>query len=105
VQAVALKSALVHFLNGGEAKPTLTPPRPSVRGVQGRPTLVQNVETLATLGLIARYGADWLRSSGTADEPGPTLATISGAVRLPGVLEVPLGVPISELIERCGGLT
>jgi NADH:ubiquinone oxidoreductase subunit F (NADH-binding) len=97
------ESALVHWLNGGEAKPTATPPRPFERGVGGRPTLVQNVETLANLGLIARYGPDWFRTEGTIDEPGTVLATVSGAVGRPGIVEVPLGLPVAEVIAGCGG--
>ena len=77
------ESALVHWLNGGPAMPTLTPPRPSERGVDGRPTLLQNVETLAHVGLIARYGADWFCRLGTDAEPGSMLVTIGGAVRGP----------------------
>jgi NADH:ubiquinone oxidoreductase subunit F (NADH-binding) len=99
------ESALVNFLNGGEAKPTFTPPRPFQRGVDGRPTLVQNVETLANLGLIARYGAAWFREAGTPDEPGTALASVGGAVRRPGVVEVELGTPLRQIVERCGGLT
>jgi NADH:ubiquinone oxidoreductase subunit F (NADH-binding) len=99
------ESALVHWLNGGEAKPTVTPPRPFERGVDGRPTLVQNVETLANLALVARYGPDWFRRAGTAAEPGTVLATVSGVVAQAGVVEVPLGLPLPELFARCGGLS
>ncbi len=60
------ESALVHWLNGGEAKPTATPPRPFERGVDRRPTLIDNVETLAHLALIGRYGASWFRQAGLA---------------------------------------
>ncbi len=99
------ESALVQWLNGGDAKPTFTPPRPFERGVRGRPTLVQNVETLASLGLIARYGGDWFRERGTRDEPGTALVTMRGAVARAGVVEVELGTPLDRIVERCGGLT
>jgi NADH:ubiquinone oxidoreductase subunit F (NADH-binding) len=97
------ESALVQRLNGGDAKPTVD--RPFVRGFRGRPTLVQNVETLANIGLIARYGADWFRERGTADEPGTVLVTVLGAVRKPAVAEVDLGTPIRDVLQRFGGLT
>jgi NADH:ubiquinone oxidoreductase subunit F (NADH-binding) len=99
------ETALVHWLNGGEAKPTFAPPRPFERGVGGRPTLVQNVETLANLALIARRGPEWFRSLGTDAEPGSVLLTVRGAVRRPGVVEVALGTPLRSVVSRCGGLT
>lgn len=97
------ESALVNFLSTGTAKPTTKPPRPAERGVHRRPTLVDNVETLAHLGLIARYGADWFRSIGTTESPGSTLVTVGGAVRAPGVYEVALGMPIGAVLDLAGG--
>jgi NADH:ubiquinone oxidoreductase subunit F (NADH-binding) len=99
------ETALVNAVAGGPPRPTATPPRPFERGVYGRPTLVQNVETLAQLGLIARHGAAWFREVGTHDEPGTALVTLSGAVQQPGVYEVPLGTPLRDLVAEAGGET
>jgi NADH:ubiquinone oxidoreductase subunit F (NADH-binding) len=99
------ESALVHWLNGGPAMPTLTPPRPSERGVDGRPTLLQNVETMAHIGLIARHGADWFCRLGTDAEPGSMLVTVGGAVRAPGVHEIEIGTTIREVLALGGGPT
>ena len=99
------ESALVHWLNGGPAKPTFVPPRPFQRGVGGRPTLVQNVETLAHMALIARYGDEWFRTIGSTSEPGSALVTVRGAVVHPGVLEIGLGTPMATVIEAAGGVT
>jgi NADH:ubiquinone oxidoreductase subunit F (NADH-binding) len=98
------ESALVHFLNGGEAKPTTVPPRPFERGVRGRPTLVQNVETLAHIALIARHGDEWFRALGSADEPGSALFSVSGAVGHVGVYEAALGTPLSALLNDAGAV-
>jgi NADH:ubiquinone oxidoreductase subunit F (NADH-binding) len=97
------ESALVNYLNSGRATPTFVPPRPFERGLDGRPTLIQNVETLAHLALIARHGADWFRDLGAPDDPGSTLVTLCGAVAAPGVYEVPSGVSLGELVEHAGG--
>jgi NADH:ubiquinone oxidoreductase subunit F (NADH-binding) len=97
------ETALVSFLNGGSPIPTFIPPRPSDRGVHKRPTLVQNVETLAHIALIARYGADWFRELGTAQATGSALVTVSGAIRRPGVYEIALGTPIGDLVRGADG--
>jgi NADH:ubiquinone oxidoreductase subunit F (NADH-binding) len=96
------ESALVHFLDAGDARPT-TGPRPFRRGVGGRPTLVDNAETLAHLALIARFGAAWFREVGTPDRPGTYLVTVGGAVRDPGVYEVAGGTPMDVVLSEAGG--
>jgi NADH:ubiquinone oxidoreductase subunit F (NADH-binding) len=99
------QSAIVQFLNGGSALPTFSPPRTHERGVDGRPTLVNNVETLAHLGLIARFGDQWFRSAGTSAAPGTMLVTVSGAVARPGVYEIELGTPLGAVLMETGGPT
>ncbi len=97
------ESALVHLLNGGPALPTFVPPRPFQKGVRGRPTLVNNVETLAHIALIARYGPGWFRAVGTPAAPGSALVTVAGAVQRPGVTEIALGTELHEVLGAAGG--
>ncbi len=99
------ESALVSHLNGGPGLPTLTPPMPFERGVKQRPTLVNNVETLAHVALIARNGSAWFRELGAPGEPGSTLVTLSGAVAYPGVYEIEHGTSLTDLLEAAGGQT
>ncbi len=94
--------SLVHLLDGGQATPTAGP-RPFERGVRGRPTLVDNVETLAHLALIARSGAAWFRAIGTPEMPGSMLITVSGGVARPGIYEIPVGAPLTDLLRTAGG--
>ena len=93
-------SAAVDQLNGGPGgRPYFTADRPvHDRGVDGQPTLVQNVETLAHVALIARFGAGWFRHQGTSDSPGTALATVCGISR-PRVTELALGTPVRDVVE------
>ncbi|MHB8611259.1 MAG: NADH-ubiquinone oxidoreductase-F iron-sulfur binding region domain-containing protein [Candidatus Dormibacteraceae bacterium] len=97
------ETAAVHRVNGGEAKPTSIPPRPFQRGVKGRPTLVQNVETLAFSALIARFGSSWFRSRGTKSAPGAMLVTVSGHGVRDGVYEVELGIGLGNVVRMAEG--
>ncbi len=99
------ETAAVHFVNAGIALPTSIPPRPYERGIDGRPTLVQNVETLAHVALIARFGDEWFRSLGTANASGTTLVTVGGAVPQTVLIEIPQGIALAEAVNAAGGLT
>lgn len=97
------ESAVVRAINGGPALPTAKPPRVFESGVDGLPTLVNNVETLAHAAWIARHGAAAYRNQGTASSPGSALVTLTGACARPGVYEVPYGPTLRELLVRCTG--
>lgn len=97
---VGEETALVNWLNGERAVPTGT--RPSVRGVHGHSTAVQNTETVAHLAQIACFGADWFRALGTDDEPGTALCTVTRADRSTQVIEAALGTPLVSVIEAAG---
>jgi NADH:ubiquinone oxidoreductase subunit F (NADH-binding) len=94
------ETALVSLLNGGLAMPTYTPPMVFERGVGGAPTLVQNVETLAHVALIGRYGPRWFRGVGTQAEPGSMLATIRYAGGGARIIEAAIGTPLSSLLRE-----
>lgn len=93
------ESALVHRIEGGPAIPRYAPRRVVEQGIGGAPTLVQNIETLAQIALIARHGPDWFRSVGAPGEAGTMLATIHLAGSPPQVVEVPLGTPLAPLLD------
>jgi NADH:ubiquinone oxidoreductase subunit F (NADH-binding) len=99
------ETAVCRSISGGPALPTARPPRVGEKGVDGLPTLVSNVETLAHAAWIARNGAAAYRAHGTAESPGTTLVTLSGACARPGVHEVPYGLTVAELFELAGGFT
>jgi NADH:ubiquinone oxidoreductase subunit F (NADH-binding) len=99
------ETAAVHFINDGIALPTSIPPRPFERGIDGRPTLVQNVETLAHVALIARFGDEWYRSLGIGTASGTTLVTVGGAVPQTMLVEIPQGATVADAVNAAGGIT
>jgi len=98
------ETAVVSALNGSRAVPAFAGLQPiRARGVGGQPTLVQNVETLAHVALIARFGARWFRALGTAEFPGTMLLTVTGRYERPMVVEAPLGGPIRDVLQLSSG--
>lgn len=96
-------SAVINRVSGGPSKPKFSVQRSSEKGVNDRPTLVQNAETLAHAAMIARYGGDWFRQLGTQTSPGSTLMTVLGNVKHPGVYEVDLSARLGGVLEAAGG--
>jgi NADH:ubiquinone oxidoreductase subunit F (NADH-binding) len=94
------ESALIGWLNNKRALPTLRLDKSLPLRVSARPVIVHNVETLAQVALIARYGPVWFRQRGIEEAPGTTLVTVSGAVSSPGVFEVDLGTPLIDILQR-----
>jgi len=97
------ESALLESLEGKRGMPRLRPPFPVERGFRGKPTLIQNVETIACVPALLTRGGDWFRRAG-ATGPGPKLYCLSGHVTHPGVYEAPLGIALDELLEMAGGV-
>jgi NADH:ubiquinone oxidoreductase subunit F (NADH-binding) len=96
------ETALIEAIEGRRGMPRLKPPYPTEKGLFGKPTLMNNVETLACVPSIIERGGAWFRACGR-DEAGSKLYSISGAVKKPGVYELPLGVSLDELAEAAGG--
>jgi len=99
------ESAVIAAVEGRPALPRDKPELVVANGVHGYATLVQNVETLAHLALIARHGPRWFREQGTEEDTGTFLATVSGCVVTPGVYEFPYGVPLGATLHAAGGPT
>jgi len=97
------ETALLESLEGKIGQPRLRPPFPAVEGLFAKPTVINNVETLANIPLIVEKGAAWYRSIGTEKSPGMKIFSLSGAVNKPGNYELPLGATFRELIYTHGG--
>ncbi len=97
------ETALLESLEGKLGQPRLRPPFPATAGLFGKPTVVNNVETLTNVPLIVEKGAEWHKSLGTADSPGVKIFCLSGRVNKPGNYELPLGTTFRKLIYEYGG--
>lgn len=96
------ETALLESLEGKRGEPRVRPPFPADRGYRGQPTVVSNVETLATVPKIIARGSEWYRGLGNPNSPGTKLYTLLGEVNRPGLFEAPLGISLREIIENFG---
>ncbi|MDT2008328.1 NADH-quinone oxidoreductase subunit NuoF [Rhodococcus opacus] len=98
------ETALLDSLEGRRGQPRLRPPFPAVAGLYASPTVVNNVESIASVPPIMVNGIEWFRSMGSEKSPGFTLYSLSGHVTTPGQYEAPLGITLRELLEYAGGV-
>ena len=98
------ETALLDSLEGRRGQPRLRPPFPAVAGLYACPTVVNNVESIASVPAVVRGGVDWFKSMGSDKSPGFTLYSLSGHVTTPGQYEAPLGITLRELLELAGGV-
>ncbi|MET7770629.1 NADH-quinone oxidoreductase subunit NuoF [Nocardia sp. NPDC005366] len=98
------ETALLDSLEGRRGQPRLRPPFPAVAGLYACPTVVNNVESIASVPPIIRRGTDWFRSMGSEKSPGFTIYSLSGHVARPGQYEAPLGITLRELLDYAGGV-
>ncbi|MDT5370938.1 MAG: NADH-quinone oxidoreductase subunit, partial [Mycobacterium sp.] len=98
------ETALLDSLEGRRGQPRLRPPFPAVSGLYACPTVVNNVESIASVPPILLNGVDWFRSMGSEKSPGFTLYSLSGHVTRPGQYEAPLGITLGELLDYAGGV-
>lgn len=97
------ETALIESIEGGRGMPNPRPPYPAVSGLWGRPTLINNVETFANIPAIIREGAQWYASIGTEKSKGTKIFSLTGKIRNNGLIEVPMGITLREIVEEMGG--
>ncbi|MDD2431431.1 MAG: NADH-quinone oxidoreductase subunit NuoF [Firmicutes bacterium] len=97
------ETALIQSMEGKRGEATQKPPYPSTSGLWGKPTVVINVETVANIVPILKHGVDWYKSLGTPSSSGTKIFTLSGNVNNRGLIEVPMGIPLREIIYGIGG--
>ena len=97
------ETALIESMEGKRGEPRQKPPYPGTSGLWGKPTVVNNVETIANIPPIILHGAEWYRSFGTSTSPGTKVFTLTGNVNNKGLIEVPMGITLREVIYGVGG--
>ncbi len=97
------ETALIQSIEGGRGNPVPRPPYPAEKGLYDCPTLINNVETLANITAIVRNGADWYASIGTETSKGTKIFALTGKIRNNGLIEVPMGITLREIVEDMGG--
>jgi bidirectional [NiFe] hydrogenase diaphorase subunit len=97
------ETALISSIEGRRGTPGLRPPYPTERGLFGRPSMIQNVETLANIPYIVSKGAKRFRSLGTSASPGTKVFALAGDIAITGLIEVPMGITLREIVEDIGG--
>ncbi len=97
------ETALIHSIEGYRGEPTTKPPFPANSGLFNEPTLINNVETFANIPIILDKGSDWYRSLGTEKSPGTKVFALAGAINNVGLVEVPMGTTLREIIFEIGG--
>jgi len=98
------ETALMESLEGKKGMPRFKPPFPANYGIYGKPSTINNTETLASVPAIVRNGAEWFLNIGKPNNGGPKIFSVSGHVNNPGNFEIPLGTPFPELLEMAGGV-
>ena len=98
------ETALLESIEGKKGQPRYKPPFPAMFGLYGRPTVINNTESLASIPDIMRQGGAWFRGLGLENSGGSKLFSISGNLNKPGVYEIPMGTPFAELLEMAGGM-
>ncbi|NIL93606.1 MAG: NADH-quinone oxidoreductase subunit F, partial [Woeseiaceae bacterium] len=98
------ETALLESLEGKQGKPRFKPPFPAGYGLYGRPTTINNTQSLASVPAIIRNGHAWFAGLGPEGSGGAALFSVSGHVEKPGNYELPMGIPFRELLDLCGGV-
>jgi NADH-quinone oxidoreductase subunit F len=101
---VGEETAMLESIEGKRGMPRIKPPFPAVQGLYGKPTIINNTETLATVPYIIKNGSEWYKNLGVNDSDGVKMFCMSGHLNKPSVIEAPLGVPFSKLLNECDGV-